>query len=59
MTATPLLDNSIAGRYTKEITDGWFLDKKDSQCVLDLLHAMEEEVRESERQAVYGDGEQG
>lgn len=46
MTITPLLADTIAGRYAKLISDGLYLDKKDSLAVLYLLEAMERELRE-------------
>ncbi len=44
MTATPQLDNSIAGLYTKIISDAWYMDRKDTERLLDILKEMEEEV---------------
>lgn len=48
MTATPQLDSSIAGRYTKIISDAWYMDHKDTERLLDILKEMEAEVAEVE-----------
>lgn len=44
MTITPRLDTSIAGYYTKQLSDWFYLDKKDSEAVLELLKKMEQDV---------------
>ncbi len=44
MSITPQLEDSIAGRYTKEISDFLALDVKDSKGVLETLQRMETEA---------------
>lgn len=46
MSVTPLLEDSLAGKYTKEISDGEFLDRKHSEMILKILKIFEVEVIE-------------
>lgn len=46
MSITPKLEDSLAGRYTKEISDFLALDVKDSRGVLETLQRMYEDAYE-------------
>lgn len=50
MTVTPRLDSSIAGYYTKIISDAWYMDHKDTERLLDILKEMEAEVADLVKQ---------
>lgn len=44
MTATPMLEENIFGKYQKRISDSLFLDSKDSEYVLSELKRLGYEV---------------
>lgn len=52
MSVTPLLEDSLAGKYTKEISDGWFLDRGSSEMVLKIMKEFETELYKEFRDAV-------
>lgn len=45
MSVTPLLEDSLAGKFAKKVTDGWFMDRKDSECVLRIFQEFEHELK--------------